>query len=318
MNAAQRLCLLVACGMLSFSLVAHAAESAPAQEKVLVPGQAITGGRLAARLDANGIPLPGALQGFLTFVFPSALAARGPDLYIADSGTRKVYRFDATLQALSVVPGIVAMPWTRLQVGADQSLFALDAGSSTILHYTRGGQLLRTLNDPLATASLAEFVVDEAFGQIIASDQMNRRLRVISPLGGASRPLSPVGESESMALGALARIGRTIYAVDRGCSCIAAMDDEEGRVRERIGQGLLTQPRALAADRYGRLFIADDFDHALKVFLRGALVASYEARMLHVIEISALAVDESILYIADGPGAQVAVFHIRPPVERRQ
>ena len=87
-------------------------------------------------------------------------------------------------------------------------------------------------------------------------------------------------------------------------------------MRERIGQGVLTQPYAVAADQNGYLFTADASNRKLWVYLRGEWVASYEARKLHVNEISAMAVAEGALYIADGPGGQVVSFHIRPPKER--
>ena len=313
----RRLRVFAARTLVAVALLIHAMEPALAQEKVLVPWRVITGGQLAALVDVAGSPLPGELRGFLAFSFPSALAARGPDIYVADSGARKVYRFDAVFQTLSIVPGIAAAPWTRLQVGMDQSLFALDAEGSAVLHYSRGGQLLETLGDPLAAAGLAEFVVDELSGQIIASDRGNRRLMVIYPHGWANHPLSATGEGELAALGALASAGRIMYAIDKGCSCIVSIG-EDGTVHERIGQGMLVQPRALATDRHGRIFVVDGFDQTLRVFLGGELIASYGARKLHVTEISALAVDEGTLYVADGPGAQVAVFHIRPPARRRQ
>lgn len=287
-------------------------ESARTQRDVLIPWQVITGGRLATQVDANGFPVPASLQGFTTFISPSALAVRGSDLYIADSGTRKLYRFDSTLQTLSIVPDVFAMPWTRLQVGMDNSLFVLDAGSSTILHYTRGGKLLQTLSDPLTTARLTEFVVDESLGKIIASDQMNRRLVVLHMLGNASRVLDSANIGEFAALGAIATAGRTIYALDLRCPCIVAMDDE-GRVRERIGQGVLTHPRTLAVDRHGQIIVVDDAGRTLKVFQQGALIARYSAQSLGITEISALAIDEGVLYVADGPGARVIALRIHPP-----
>jgi len=283
-----------------------------AQRDVLIPWHVITGGRLATQVDANGFPVPGYLEGFTTFISPSALAVRGSDFYIADSGARKLYRFDSTLQTLSVVPDVFAMPWTRLQVGVDNSLFVLDAGSSTILHYTRGGRLLQTLSYPLTTARLTEFVVDESLGKIFAGDQLNRRLVVLHLLGQASRILDSTDMSEIAVLGAIAKSGRTIYALDLRCPCIVAMDDE-GRGRERIGQGALIQPRTLAVDRHGQIFVADDADRTLKVFLQGALIASYGAQALGITEISALAVDEGFLYISDGPGARVITLRILPP-----
>lgn len=285
---------------------------APSQQEVLVPWQFITGGRLTTQVDANGFPGPGSLQGFTTLVNPSALAARGSDIYIADSGARKLYRFDSMLQTLTVIPGVFAQSWTRLQVGVDSSLFVLDAGNSTILHYTRGGRLLQTLSDPLTSARLTEFAVDESLSKIVANDQLNGRMVVLHLLGKASRVMDSANIGESTSMGAIATAGRTIYALDMRCSCIVAMDDE-GRVSERIGKGVLTQPRTLAVDRYGYIFVADEVEHTLKVFLRGALVASYGAQTLGVMEISALAADEGVLYVADSPGARVVALRIRPP-----
>ncbi len=288
----------------------HAGKPASARQEVLIPLQAITGGRLAVRLDANGFPLPDALQGFTSLIFPSALAVRGTDLYIADIGARKVYRFDIALQVLSVVPDVVAMPWTRLQVGADQSLFVLDAGRSVILRYGRGGQALQTLADPLITARLSEFALDEPFDQIVASDPLNQRLVVIRPLGQTARPLT----LRPVAPGALTVASRRVYALDMGCACIAVMN-EEGQVLDHIGQGMLTQPRALAIDRHEYIFVIDGADRTLKIFLHGDLAAAYPAHALGMTEISALAMDEGTLYLADGPGSRVLSFRIQPPAK---
>ena len=59
----------------------------------------------------------------------------------------------------------------------------------------------------------------------------------------------------------------------------------------------------------------DGFDRTLKIFKDGMLIGSYPADKLKVTEITALAIDQGILYIADGPGAQVASFRTRPPAE---
>lgn len=291
-------------------------KSAPAPE-LLVPWQTFTGGRLVTKLDANGFPMPGAVQGFKPLVAPSAVAVRGADIYIADSGVRKLYRVDTVTQTMSVVPDIVAMPWTQMQVGTDLSLYVLDPMRQTILHYSRGMQPLQSLGDPYSAISLNGFVLDVPLGQIIASDQISQRLVMFSPLGGSALPLNSPVTGEFRALGALASDGRTIYAVDGACFCIAAMD-ETGRVKERIGSGVLAQPQALAADRHGLVFVADAADRTLKVFLRGELVANYRAQALRLVGINALAIDEDILYIADTAGSRVLSFRIQAPMEERQ
>lgn len=299
----------------------HGQEIAQAQQNVLSPWQTIQGGRLISQLDANGFPVPGALQEYTALISPTALAVRGNDLYIADSGARRLYRFDHTLQAMSVVSDIdgyplAVMPWTRMQVGVNMSLFVLKAENSTILHYTRNGRLLQTLADPQMTSRLAEFAVDDSLGWLVASDKQNNRLLVLHMLGNVSRVIDPVGR-EFAPLGALTLFGRTLYVLDTVCSCVAVLD-EEGHVLERIGQKALIQPRALAVDRNGLIFVADSVDRSLKVFLHGALIASYSAPSLGVTEISALAIDEGSLYIADGQGAKVMAFRINTPAKTKQ
>ena len=211
-----------------------------------------------------------------------------------------------------VVPGEEVLPWTRVQVGPDRSLYVLDPARAVIRRHPPGGQPPRILGDPLAIGSLDGFVIDENVGGIIASDNLNHRLLVFNPLGGAGWSIGQGDELPS--LGAMAGDGRAVYAIDNGCACIVAMD-EAGRVSGRIGQGELVQPRELAADRHGHIFVSDGGNRSLKVFLRGKLLASYGAQALRFTEISALAVDEDTLYLADGPGSQVLTFRIQTPIE---
>ncbi|MDH4283778.1 MAG: hypothetical protein OEV35_00515 [Gallionellaceae bacterium] len=290
--------------------------SAFAQSRVLSHWNTFTGGRLATQVDSSGYPLTGGLQEFQPFVYPAFLAIRGADFFIADSGARKIYRFDQEQQILSVVPGIGASMGTRLQVGLDQTLFVLGAGEPGILHFDRAGRLLASYSDPQDTAILEEFTVNEQSGRVLATDRKSRKLIAVDS-GWLKYPLIGSGDSMTMRLGALASAEGSVYAIDKNCSCIVILD-EEGNLRERIGQGVLAQPYALAAAQNGYLFVADAVNRKLWVGLRGEWVTSYEARKLHVSEISAMAVAEGALYIADGPGGQVVSFRIRPPSERRQ
>lgn len=283
-----------------------------APDDILMPWRIVKGGRLATRQDPNGFPLPDSLKGFTPLIFPAALAAHAPDLYIADAGAGRIYRYYADLQALNVVPGVAATMRTRLQMAADWSLLVLDPTRSSIMRLSRGGQALQTIVSPLTSAYLTEFVVGEYLDKIYATDQLNQQLMLLHPLGPAGTPLITAGAGEFKALGALATAGSMVYAVDAGCSCIAAID-EGGQILAHIGQGELIQPNALAADRFGRLYVADAFDRTLKVFRQRKLIARYTPNKLQVTEITALAIDQGALYIADGPGAQVQVFRIQPP-----
>lgn len=282
------------------------------QEDLLIPGRTLNGGWMVSRQDQNGMPIPGSFKGFVNFIFPSALSARGPDLYIADAGTGKVYRYYNDLQALSVMSGVDVTTVTRLQAAPDQSLYVLDPVRSVISRYGRGGQKLQTLSSPVSSARLTEFVLDEALARIFAVDQLNGQLVPLRPLGSADMPIITAGSGEVMVLGAVAMSGRVIYVVDTACVCVAAIDDA-GRVVSRFGQGDLIQPRAIIVDNYGRILVADGFDRTLKIFRQGLLIARYPPERLHVTEITALAIDRETLYVADGPGARVLTFRVRAP-----
>lgn len=285
---------------------------------LLAPQQTITGGQLAAAVDANGFPLPGSLGGFTQLVYPVALATRNTDLYIADSGSRRIYKFDLSTQILSVVPDEIARPWTQIQVGADRSLFVLDKIRANIRVHSPG-QSVRIIGDPSITGSLDGFVVGSPDGRIIATDKLSQRLIMFSPLGSLNGlglpgwPLHSPADKNLSALGSLANVGRNLYAIDSLCRCVVEFDDT-GRVNAHIGQGELLQPQALAADQFGHLFVADAADRTLKVFLHGKLFTRYTVHALRANEISALAVDGSMLYLADGAGSRVLTFRIQTPM----
>lgn len=312
MQIAQRfVILLTACIAMAMATASEAMAEMP-EPGLLMPLRTLKGGWVSTRQDQNGMPLPGAFKGFGTFIYPAALAVRAPDLYIADAGARKIYRYSQELQALSVVNGVAASMQTRMQVAQDQSLYVLDPARSVISRYARGGQLMQNLNSPVISAHLTEFSLTENGGQVVAVDQLNQQLVPLRPLGGADLPILSAGAGEVAAMGSVASSGRVVYTVDAGCSCVVAVDFS-GQLLERIGEGELKQPRAMVVDRDGRIFVADGFDRTLKVFERGVKVAQYSAAQLQVTELTALALDQGTLYLADGPGASVAVFQIRAP-----
>ena len=303
---------LTACGGGQVLQAADPAQPVTAGKMLLTPQQNIHGGRLATGVDATGTPKPGSMRGFVNFISPAALAVRGPDLYIADMGARKLYRLDTMQQVLSVVPDVSVSPRMQLQVASDLSLYILDPDHAAIHHLTRGGRLLQTFTDAGIAMHLTHFVLDEGMGRIIASDQLSQRLLRL-PLAGRIVSVLPDTEVGTFrAVGAVASIGEEMYALDAACVCIVQLD-ADGRVQQRFGYGALTQPRAMVADRHGRLFVADAFDRELKVFFRGELIARYAPHQLNVVNISAMAMGEGLLYLADSAGSRVVVFRVQPP-----
>jgi sugar lactone lactonase YvrE len=82
-----------------------------------------------------------------------------------------------------------------------------------------------------------------------------------------------------------------------------------------FGHDALRQPGAMTADRYGRLYVMDAGDRHIKVFRGRRLVASIGYAGLGLMAPTAIAADESTLYVADGPASRVALFRIAAPAK---
>jgi sugar lactone lactonase YvrE len=286
--------------------------TAAAQAAPLVrPWQVLAGARRAARIDPAGGLWPDARGAFVAFVHPSAVAARGPDVYVADSGANRVYRVDLALQALAEVPGLGAQPGTRLAVAGDQSLYVLEPGAGRILHLRRDGSVLQTLSDPVATARYSDIALDETGARIYAYDTLSRRLVAFHAVGRAAIPIASAIDAAGMWQGAagLASSAGGVWLSDPGCGCVLRFDFS-GSVTARLSEGGLRLPGPLAADRQGRVFAVDLFDQSVKVLDAGGLVASLSFSSLGVSAVSGLTIDDGFLYLADGPGARLVVLRL--------
>ena len=195
----RALALVAATALLAGCAAEHGATVRSRERGTLSPIRTIQGGRLATRVDALGTPNPGALGGFQPLVFPVAVAMAGPDLYIADAGAGRLYRFEQALLALVPVAGVSALPGIRLQGGPDGSLYFLDPGASEIRRVARVGRPPPAMLPRLPASRYVEFAVDPVTSagsvRAIASAQL-------SPGGPAghgqvsSRVIGPSSASE--------------------------------------------------------------------------------------------------------------------------
>lgn len=298
---------VLAAGLL---LAACTLERRPAADEAgrpsLAPVRTLQGGRLATRVDALGTPLPGALAGQLNLVFPAAVAVAGPDLYIADAGAGRVYRFEPALFALVPVPGIAATPGTRLQGGPDGLLYVLDAGASEVRRLPRTGRALPALAPRLPASRYVEFAVDPATGRVFAADGANGTVDRFEPTGRQAI----VVQAGSLP-GPLASDGRSLYLAEAGCRCILQWRD--GVPAPSLAEGELALPRALAAGE-GVLVAIDGADRSLLVVTPSG-TERIAASRLGMLAPEGLAIGGGLLYVADGAGQAVHVFRL--PARRR-
>ena len=284
---------------------------------VLSPLLTLSGARLVSAADPTGTPLPRAGAAPLTpFIHPVAAATLGNDLYIADAGAGRVFRFDLALNVMTVVQSAPAAPGTRLAIGSDFSLYVLDRPRRRVLKLARDGRLQVSFVDASNLSLPVAMVLDDVRGQFLVADELYHHLVAFHPLGGAAHVVHLRGDGRDRVMGiaAIALAREAIHISDGLCRCIVVVA-RDGAVRSSYGHQQLGLPGAIAIDRYGRVFVADVSDSAVKVFSAGRLIDHVPLAALGLREASDLSVSESRLVVADGAGARVAILRIAPPAQ---
>lgn len=285
---------------------------AGAADELVAPWLTIDGARLAAAPDATGTPsLQVAPLVFQRFLHPAAAAVYGNDIYIVDSGAGVTYRFDITMNAMAPVKGVPAHPTTRVLVGADQSLFVLDARNRRVVRYARNGALLTIYVDNLNLARPVDIAFDEARNVLLVADGVYNHLVAFHPLGRASYavPLRGTERDRVHSVGSVAVGADAWYVSDPACRCIVRAAPD-GAVLDTFGHQQIGMPGALAVDRHRRVYVADRLDNSLKVFADGKLVRTLPAGSLGVTQLSDLRLAGESLVIADGLGLRVVALRL--------
>lgn len=269
-------------------------------DRLLAPNTILVGGFPAdARLGG----------GYLKLVQPSALAAFADTLYIADPGLGQLLQIHVPSQRVTPMLPIPRAGAVRLHVAADGSLFVVLPDRAEVLRIGFGGHgTVRYADQGVITRPL-DVAVETADQRIWVLDSTGE-LFEFHPLG---RLAGPIGDDEGRIMPSLLAAGRDrVFALDNTCQCIIRLD-QQGRPVLPFAHGAVRMPAAAAVDRFGRLWVADRADGALKVFADEQLVAKIPAIALGMTQISAIAFAQELAYVADGPGGKVMVFTLLPP-----
>ena len=274
----------------------------PVRYSSITPGPLIRGGLLG--VAGPFTPLRG----------PVAVAAMGPDVYVADAGLGMVLRVDQVANRLTPFGPRGVQPGTRLAADVDGSLYVLEPAVRRLQRFARDGRLLQTFPADPTIASMRDLALDHTRGRILAADALNRQLVAFRPLGTSSELLPLHGEPryQISSFDALAVAADALYALDARCRCIARLAFD-GQVLATFGHERLVKPERIAADRYGRLFVADAGDRSIKAFRDGMLEETIPNASLGLLEATDLIQADGWLYVADAPGSQVRMLRVQPP-----
>lgn len=283
-----------------------------AADQLLLPSMSLSGARLSSGVNATGMPLMRpAGAGFQYFIHPVAVAGRGVDTYIADTGADAVFRFDSSLNVMVALSGIRAQKGVQLHVGRDQSLYVLDQAGRRVLHYARSGQLLSTFSDAQSLARPVDVALDETRGRVVVADGMYNQLVAFHAMGGGAQviPLRNDAAGRVSAIAGMAVGAEGIFLSDPLCACIALVS-LDGAVLRTFGHHEVNQPGPIAVDRSQRVFVVDVFDGSLKVFLRGKMIHALTAAELGLRQINDVWIDDDRIILSGGTGASVKILRV--------
>ena len=327
---ARRRTLLGAIGALGAALAGCAtpdgapADAAPAApEPLLGPGRTLTGGFIAPPALLPGQPARPGTGMFVKWLAPTAVALRGPDLLVLDSGAGRLWRADTFTNTVSGIAGAPTHPGVALALGPDGSAWVLDPLARQALRFGRDARLLQTfrigvvLPSPVALA-LADGGLTLLLGDGMGAQWLEQRgsgtlappVLPVLPAHADGRRISgvdglalvPGGGSGPDRLWVLDRLGGAVHQVQR-----------DGRVLQTLGRGDLLQPSALAADRFGRVFVVDRDGQSLVCLQAGAAARHLAGPALGVRQIGALAIDDRELALADRLQGQVVLHRLGRP-----
>lgn len=298
----------VLCGSLLSGCVrvTHSFPPSAGAPGVLTPVQSLHGAHLMPKVGAGGVPIPHHGFGPLTlFVFPVAVAAGPFAIFIADAGVGRLYRYDPMFDAMSVVPGALVTPQTRLALGADGSVYVANRGSAPLRRYDRDGRLLQEVDPHPGGARYGDIAIDGVSGAVYGLDQGLGRVEEVHPLGRSATLFAAEGMSGPPT--AIAWDDRRLYLAGVHCGCVVAIAPLE-RTRTLVAQGL-RRPSAMAAGG-GWLAVLDSAERKLSVFRHGQAYGEATLESLRLTDPQSIAVSGGLLYVADAAGRRVAVFRM--------
>jgi hypothetical protein len=239
-------------------------------------------------------------------------------LLVADAGARTLWQMDRPRDAIgpfAAFTGSVADHGTSMQIGSDLSTWVALPAEHMVVQYDASGRLVRRWSEQVDAPQPVAVVVPEDRSRVLVGDAATARVLVFDPLGriqgvlGGRRPPS-LHSVTAMALGP-----QGLYVLDRMAQQVVVLDPQ-GLPVEVIGEPHLVQPRAIAVDASGRVFVADDQDQRIKVFRGRELLASFGGQGVgpgRFGRIESLALDGNLLYVADSLNARVQVLMVAPP-----
>ena len=250
------------------------------------------------------------------FISPASLSARSGSVFIVDSGTQAVYRYDRYKSSIKKIVGLPSYMDSCVFVKTDESFYLSDPFKRRVYLFDHNGGLVRTYKDDFYLMFPTSVAVNEANGDVYVADGMRDDIIVFNGVGQIVKIIgAPEGKEgkifgriEGLALG-----DGKLYVADSESRKINVMN-LDGKYMYSFGQDDLSKPGAIAATD-SRVFVVDTGSNSIKIFQDEAFAAEYRGKNPHdrmFSQISGIAADEGLVYVSDALAGKVFIF-MSPP-----
>jgi hypothetical protein len=239
---------------------------------------------------------------------PGALALRGADLLVADTGSGRLWRADAMGNQITAIAGAAVNRQTALALGPDLSAWVLDPATRQLLRFGRDGRLLQSQHLNAAAGAPRALALADGGLTLLLADGVGASWTELRGVGGVARTLAPERASGLRISGvdALAAGADSVFVLDQLLAVVHQVS-REGAVLQTLGRGELLQPVALALDRLQRCYVWDAQDGSVKRLQPGGALQRWSAADLGVTQIGGIAVDGLTLAVSDALAGSVVL-----------
>ncbi|MBL8301733.1 MAG: hypothetical protein JNM26_03070 [Ideonella sp.] len=286
-------------------------DDTPRRPGVFAGSRSVAGGFLVPPGSPFGALARPGTGAYVKLQAPAALALRGNDLAVADLATGRLWRVDLALGTLSPIPGAPVSPQTRLALGPDLSVWLLDTAARQVLRFARDGRLMQTWRGGPDAPSPVGLALADGGATLLVADASTRQWLELRGAGGRALAVAPGGRDPAQLRGVddIAVAGDRVLLLDRLAGVVHVLQ-RDGRGLDRLGEGQLAQPVAIAADRAGRIAVLDGQDGSLKWLTSGRPARVIDAQALGVQQPAGIALDEGWLAVSDRLAGQVLIHRL--------
>lgn len=257
---------------------------------------------------------------------PVAVGLRHNAMIIADAGHNGlVLKYDFATGRLVPLRGVgelIADEASDVYIADDDSFYITDTLGKRVIHFAADGTPLRqfrsgpNISRPIAVyvdeRDDSVYVADEVYSKVVQFDAKGEPVRGIGGRG--------VGEGKFRIITDMIKVPGGFLVSDRVELSVQLLDDS-GNYQGHFGENDLMFPTALAADKYGRVFVAEKSDSTIKVFKNGEIIdvvgkngyGKGEFRF-----ISDMKIYDDKLYVVDSLNGRIQVFNILPENDKAQ